>query len=110
MTGWFDMKEVDAFAQWAVTELGKRVPAKRLDVNDRKALERLGKMNDVISDKARDIAPRLNLFKRARLGNRVKWAMKEAGYPAEFIDTFTYELLTVITVAARAPAPNVKKP
>jgi hypothetical protein len=101
------MKEVDAFAQWAVAELGKRMPPATLERNDRKAAERLGRMNEAVSERARALAPRLNLFKRARLGNRIKWAMKEAGYPDGFVDTFTYELLTVVTVAARDP--NVKK-
>ena len=104
---WFDTTEVDAFAQWAVAELGKRMPPKTLERNDRKAFERLGKMNEAVSEKARALAPRLNFYKRARLGSRIKWGMKEAGYPAEFTETFTYELLTVLTVASRAG--NVKK-
>jgi len=105
--GWFDTKEVDAFTQWAVSELSKRMPPETLDKADRKAADRLSRMNDAISERARELAPRLNLYKRARLGNRVKWAMKEAGYPDKFIDTFTYELLTLLTVSARAP--TVKK-
>jgi len=108
MIGWFDMQEVDAFAQWTVAEIGKRIPPGTLERSDRKAADRMSRMNDAISAKARELAPRLNFFKRARLGNRVKWGMKEAGYPEGFIDTFTYELLTVVTVAARDP--NVKKP
>ena len=39
------------------------------------------------------------MYQRARLGNRVKWALKEAGYPPEFVDALTYELVTVITIA-----------
>ena len=41
----------------------------------------------------------LNVYQRARLGNRVKWALKEAGYPPDFVDALTYELVTVITIA-----------
>jgi hypothetical protein len=46
-----------------------------------------------------------NVYKRARLGNRVKWALKEAGYPQAFADTFTYELVRVVTLAAKSPRP-----
>ena len=43
----------------------------------------------------------LNLYKKARLGNRIKWSLKDAGYPAEFADSLTFELVTVVTLAAR---------
>ena len=101
--GWLDTKEVDAFAQWVVDELRKRMPPESLDRADRKAAHRLHRMNETISDRARTLAPRLNLYKRARLGNRVRWAMKEAAYPEAFVEAFTYELVTLVTVAARSP-------
>jgi hypothetical protein len=48
------------------------------------------------------MSQRPNVYKRARLGNRVKWALKEAGYPGAFVDTFTYELVRVVTLAAKS--------
>ena len=103
--GWFDTKEVDAFAQWAVEELRRRMPPDSLERSDRKAADRLHRMNEAISDRARSLAQsrKLNVYKRARLGSRVKWAMKEAGYPEAFVEAFTYELVTLVTVAARSP-------
>ena len=44
---------------------------------------------------------RPNFYKRARLANKVKWGMREAGYTTRFADTFSYELATLITVTAR---------
>jgi hypothetical protein len=32
----------------------------------------------------------------------VKWALREAGYPEDFVDALTYELVTVITLASRS--------
>ena len=62
------------------------------------------RMTEAISDRARDAARkhRFNFYKRARLGNRVKWALKEAGYPDEFVTAFTTELITLVTVAGRS--------
>lgn len=100
---WFDTKEVDAFAQWAVAELLQRLPPAVIGTDDRKLPDRIRRMNDFISGRATAFATehRPNFYKRARLANKVKWGMREAGYPARFTDTFTYELATLITVTAR---------
>jgi hypothetical protein len=100
---WFDTKEVDSFAQWVVTELLQRLPPASLEGDERKLHERIARMNDFISGRATSFAveQRPNFYKRARLANRVKWALQEAGYPSAFANTFTYELATLITVTAR---------
>lgn len=102
--GWFDTTEVDRFAETVVAELTRRLPPASLDAPDRKSAQRVSRMTDVISDQVRAFARsrRPNVYKRARLGNRVKWALKEAGYPETFVDAFTYELITLVTVAAKA--------
>jgi hypothetical protein len=100
---WFETKEVDAFAQWVVSELLQRLPPATVGTDDRRLPERIGRMNEFISGRATAFATehRPNFYKRARLANKVKWGMREAGYPARFADTFTYELATLITVTAR---------
>ena len=40
----------------------------------------------------------LNVYKRARLGNQVKWALREPGYRQEFRQSFTHEIVTVVSV------------
>lgn len=106
MLGWFDTKEVDAFAQWVVDELLGRLAPASLEEPDRKMGDRVHRMTEAISGRAREfaIAQKPNFYKRAHLGNRVKWALKEAGYPAQFVAAFTTELITLVTVAGRAPA------
>ena len=101
MIGWFDTREVDAFAEQVMAEVMQRFPPENIDLPDKKAVDRVKRMNDSISGKVREFArgKRLNFYQRARFGNQVKWAMKQAGYPAKFIDAFTYELVTLITVA-----------
>jgi hypothetical protein len=106
MLGWFDCREVDAFADGAVSDLAKRVPPAAVDAPATQTAERLKRTNDMIFSRAEAFArdKRLNLYKKAHLGNRVKWALREAGYPEEFVDALTYELVTVVTLASRARA------
>ena len=105
MLSWFDTKEVNAFADWVVDELRNRLSSESLErpERDRKLGDRVRRMTEAISDRARDVAKarRFNFYQRARLGNRVKWALKEAGYPDEFVTAFTTELITLVTVAGR---------
>lgn len=97
-------KEVDAFADSVVTELSKRVPLNALRKEGAKADKRFSRMTDVISNQARAFAQeqRPGIFQRARLGNRVKWALRDAGYPDPFIDAFVTELVTLVTVVTKA--------
>lgn len=57
----------------------------------KKATERLRRTHDVIFQRVNAFASaaRLNLHKTARLGNRFKWALKDAGYLDEFAGTLT---------------------
>jgi hypothetical protein len=103
--GWFDTSKVDAFAQWVVNEVVQRMPPATLGPSDRKLADRIHRMNEYVSARATAFAAeeRPNFFKRARLANKVKWGLKEAGYTGGFADTFSYELATLVTVSARKP-------
>jgi hypothetical protein len=101
---WFDTAEVDRFAGTLVAELVDRMPPQQIAASGEKSDKRFRRMTEVLSDRARafGMSQRPNVYKRARLGNRVKWALKEAGYPGAFVDTFTYELVRVVTLAAKS--------
>ena len=101
---WFDTTQVDGFADTIVAELLRRVPPGEISASDEKSDKRFRRMTEVLSDRARafGMAQRPNVYKRARLGNRVKWALKEARYPQAFVDAFTYELVRVVTLAAKS--------
>ena len=38
---------------------------------------------------------KLNIYKKAQLGNAFKWAMKEAGYESEYVDQVTKQLMLI---------------
>lgn len=97
---WFDTTEVDKLVRAITEELVKRVPPSTLDSRDRKAATRLRNTHDAIFARAGKFARthNLNIYKKARLGNRFRWAIRDAGYPSEFVESWTYELVTLITV------------
>jgi hypothetical protein len=44
------------------------------------------------------------VYKKARFGNRVKWGLRDAQYPAEFVEACTEELLARLVFASRKAA------
>lgn len=104
---WFDCKEVDAFVDGIVAELSRRFPPSGVELPAKKAIERLRRTNESILRQVEtfSLTHALNLYKKAHLGNRFKWALKEAGYPGEFVDALTYELVTVVALASRRRKP-----
>jgi hypothetical protein len=98
---WFRTREVDELAAAIAAELVKRVPPGALETRTRKAAERLRNTHDAIFARAGKFARThpLNVYKRARLGNQFRWALKEAGYPPEFVDSWTYELAILVTLS-----------
>ncbi len=101
---WLEPREIDELAAAIAAELIQRVPPSTLDSPTRKAADRLRNTHDAIFARAAKFARthRLNIYKKARFGNQFQWALKEAGYPSEFVESWTYELVTLITLKSTA--------
>ena len=102
---WFNTQKVDAFIDAEVADMLKRVPPARLEGSGaaaRKAEDQLAKSHDVLLRHARDFVRREkpNLYQKARIANRLKWALREARYPTRFVDEFAYALATVVAAAS----------
>ena len=112
MLKWFNSQEVDKFADWLISEIIKRYPPEGLDTDSKKSGQRLKKVLDSLFLRIEAFAEKnvLNIYQRARLGNRVKWAMRDAGYPLAFSESFTHEVVTVITVMNARTKRAAKKP
>jgi hypothetical protein len=97
---WFDTKEIDEFASSIAAELVKRVPPGALQEQDEKAAKRLKSTHQAVFSRAEQFAREhtLNVYKKARLGNQFRWELKEAGYPAGFVRSWTYELVTLVAL------------
>ena len=105
---WFDTAEIDEIARWMVAELVVRFPPSALASDQTKAAVKLRNAHDAIFARARKLArmQKLNIYKKARFGNQFQWGLRDAGYPTEFVESWTRDLIAVITVD-RA---NVKAP
>jgi len=99
---WLNTKEVDEVADSIVADLVKRLPPSP-GPHTRKTADRLKRTHDVIFARLEQFAraKKLNIYKKARLANRVRWGLREAGYAPEFTDALSYELATVATLASR---------
>jgi hypothetical protein len=101
---WFNTAKVDAFVDEQIAELARRVPPGKLEgdaVDTEKARKALERAHDLMLRNARDFVQRErpNLYQKARIANRVKWAMREAKYPSVFVDEFAYEIASVVAAA-----------
>jgi hypothetical protein len=80
----------------------KRFPQAGVDVSTRKSAERamknLEKMYSSVTAFA--VQHRPNLYQKARFGNRMKWALKDAGYSDAFVDLVTHEFVKHLTLSA----------
>src|SRR5918992_5013689 len=95
-SGWFNTKELDEFADTLVAHLVEHYPPSGGELSGKKTFERLRKLFGGTFERIDAFvrARRLNVYKKAHFANRVRWALIEAGYPSEFVETMTRELLT----------------
>jgi cell division septum initiation protein DivIVA len=96
----FSTTEVDEFADWIVGEVKRALPT----VADKKIKnieERAAKLNERISRKTDEFKKNtgLNIYKKARLAARVREAMSSHGYPKQFVEAFSYDLISRIQAA-----------
>jgi hypothetical protein len=101
---WFNTRKVDAFVDAEVANMVRRVPSARLEGGGpaaKKAEDQLAKVHDVMLRNARDFVQREkpNLYQKARIANRMKWALREAKYPVAYVDEFAYAMASVIAAA-----------
>ncbi len=103
MLGWFNTKELDQFADSLLAELLERVPPSGERLSGTKAFERVVRSFGATFQRIDAFArtQRLNVYKKAHFANRMRWALREAGYPEDFVDTMTRELLMHLSVPAR---------
>jgi hypothetical protein len=102
MVNWFSTKDVDALADSIIAELRERFPQGGSDLSTRKSAEKAMKaLERMAGDVTRFAAQhRPNMYQKARFGNRIKWALKDAGYPVPFIDVVTHEFVKQLTLSA----------
>lgn len=101
---WFNCKEIDALVDSIVADLMERFPPGEVDLPVEKAAKRLKGVHNAAFSRVETFARSrpLNLYKKAHLGNRFKWSLREAGYAGEFADALASEFVTLVTYASAA--------
>jgi hypothetical protein len=101
--GAFRTKHVDEFADSIVAELRERHPPDNAGGKRPKDMERFRRLFARVFGRIDLFAQenRLNLYTKARLANRIRWELKDAGYPEDFIETATREVATHVALASR---------
>ena len=101
---WFSTQEVDTFADTVIAELRQRFPPRGADASTQNSAEKAMKTLDRVYASIAAFATRArpNLYQKARFGNRIKWALRDAGYPEHFIDVATHELVKHLALSATA--------
>lgn len=92
---WFDTRAVDALAERLIQGFVERVPLTQAGAA---AAKKSRRAHDQVLRQAHEFARdnRLNVYKKARLANRFKWGLLEAGYPKPFVDEMAYELAVIV--------------
>lgn len=98
-----DATEVDALADRMTREFSERCTVGDIEKGGRKAEVRLGEAYENLLRTAREFAAtrKLNIYKKSRMANRVKWALLGVGYPQTLVDDVAYKLVAAVTLAAK---------
>lgn len=84
---WFDAHAASEFGSSLADFLADRIPTK----SPKKAPEALAKLFAQIEHFKQ--TNKLNMYKKAKLGNAFKWKLIDHGYTDEFIEEMTKEVL-----------------
>jgi hypothetical protein len=103
----FGSREIKTLAQSLSTELARRYPPTMASGQGRKlSPQAVTNILESVIGKAvtKTQEWRLGVIGKARLGNALRWELKERGYPEAFIEMVTEALVVYMTRRAAAPA------
>jgi hypothetical protein len=91
---WFDAREAQAFG----ANLAETFSAKCPVIENKKDLTKRAKLlrQMVLDAKQFGQTHKLNIYKKAKLGNAFKWILLEKGYDAQFTDELTKEVILAL--------------
>jgi len=98
--GLINTQELEEFATVLANDLGRRFPPASESRTDPGAKFQLKVILEGLGARAvrYHTEHKLNVYKKAKLGNVFKWKLKELGYSAEFSEHATKEIITRLAV------------
>ncbi|MES2048075.1 MAG: hypothetical protein V4447_06725 [Pseudomonadota bacterium] len=93
MFNWFDTTEAKKFGRALAEYYIER--ASQIKAGKKKKGVKTGEIIDKMFDQVSQFRAghKLNIYKKAKLGNAFKWRLLEAGYNSEFVDELTHILM-----------------
>jgi hypothetical protein len=88
MLKWFDATAAEAQADKAIEEVQRLVPKEEVAAGDgahKKQVSKLGQTIDRHRQEA--LSAHYNVYQKAKFANRIKWGLRDKGYPDGFIDS-----------------------
>lgn len=87
---WFDARAAEEFGTELARKFSSRVPLDR-EFSERKFEAKAKGAIAQLQDSVREFRSghRLNVYKKAKLGNAFQWALRDAGYPPEYVSKLT---------------------
>jgi hypothetical protein len=93
---WFDASEAKEFGTTLAHFYINRVPPGDSDGKSKSIAKKQEVIKKVFQQMARfKQEHKLNIYKKAQLGNAFKWALNDAGYDPEFVNQLTKELMLI---------------
>jgi hypothetical protein len=98
--GLLDTREIEDFGIVLANDLGRRFPPASEARTDPGAQYQLKVILEGLGARAVrfHLDKKLNVYKKAKLGNVFKWRLKELGYSDEFAERATKEIITRLAV------------
>lgn len=98
LINWFDASEAEEFGKnlaeaYSANNLILEKKRKKISTVNKRA-KLLGKLTSLVNQFGQ--THRLNVYKKAKLGNAFKWALLDKGFDAKFVDILTKEVILAL--------------
>lgn len=91
---WFDASEAKKFGTSLAHFYIERIPPGDSGGKTKSIEKKQEVINKILQQTARfKLDHKLNIYKKAQLGNAFKWTLKDAGYEPVFVDQLTKDLM-----------------
>ena len=94
---WFDAGASVAFASEISREIQTLVPANSENVQERRNPKQVRSLERLLT-RVRSFSKQhqLNVYQKAKFANAVRWSLREAGYPKDFIESVLAMMLPIM--------------
>ena len=94
MLKWFDATQAEAQAYRAVEEIERLVPNGELAATAAARKKQVARLDNTLNNHRRQYATaKYNIYQKAKFANRVKWRLRDTGYPNDFVDSLVRLLI-----------------